>query len=345
DGNQKAQHEQTGEPIGDPGGPGVPTIQNGTDHPKFSHLHTKFIPINPSFMVHKGPGKQSGIKTGLPNPKGEVRILPWVDPTKTPDLLKGFPGNSHIETARLKFPHRFPPSPNPPGGKKGGHHIVYGLLDPAKGGIGGIRSAKTMHKLPSEFPVNLPEIMRGEDAIRIQNDKIVSLGPFHAVVPGIPGTGILLVVIGNVEAVFKALGDFPRILPGTVLDDHHLKILLEILLRKAFQQFPNFLGPVVHGDHYGEVYVHSITGKRSCAWESSLLWNWPPWVVRGRQPPKGDCPHTAHPLFAELIDHLLAHPGIGEPTIVIEVLHGHLSGEIREQANGVIGTIVRRGVA
>ena len=44
-------------------------------------------------------------------------------------------------------------------------------------------------------------------------------------------------------------------------------------------------------------------------------------------------------------DYLWGYPYIGEATIVVEVLHGNLTGKVTEEGNSIIGTVISSGIA
>ena len=44
-------------------------------------------------------------------------------------------------------------------------------------------------------------------------------------------------------------------------------------------------------------------------------------------------------------DYLRSNPYIGEAAIVIEVLHGNLTGKVAEEGNNIVGTVISSGIA
>ncbi len=50
-------------------------------------------------------------------------------------------------------------------------------------------------------------------------------------------------------------------------------------------------------------------------------------------------------LFTHMSDYLRSDPYIGEAAIVIEVLHGNLTGKVAEEGNNIVGTVISSGIA
>ena len=91
--------------------------------------------------------------------------------------------------------------------------------------MGAVGTAKGICRIGIEFVVNCFEIAFGYNHIRIENEHILALGTFHAIVAALSGSAVWLLIIVQVETVGILGAHVAACNSRTILYDNHLKVL------------------------------------------------------------------------------------------------------------------------
>ncbi len=212
-------------------------------------LFKKLYHVCPSFMVNKGILNKSGRKARFYNSNTEFDIFSHSGNPVSADLLINFTRNTHVKASGMKSAYMFFISPCSTSTYRGSHSIAYRFLNRLKIWMSTIRSTISIYPMLLKVPVNSLKIVRGNDTVRVKDHKIISSGPFKAIIPAKTLSRIFLVIIPNIKPIFITVYDIFTGFIGTIFNDKRFKICVA-LFTKTFQELIYFLRSVINRYDY-----------------------------------------------------------------------------------------------
>ena len=113
-----------------------------------------------------------------------------------------------------------------------------------------VGSTKGIGRRGLQFGLDGVQIAGGQDAVRIQYNKVFAVAAFGTVVAGLAGAGVGLGVVVQVQPV-GVLQRYVAARHRRTVFHHNDFEVAEGLLQQALQQFVHFVGTVVYGNDEG----------------------------------------------------------------------------------------------
>ena len=178
-------------------------------------------------MIHKRIPVQFGYEASLLYPYAEVDIFS-IHIFESADLFINLPRKSHVERTRFEFLHMGFSAPYATGGPKRSHGIADCFLSCRERGMFPVRSTETVGIIVVKIFPNRLEVIGRDDAVRVEEDQVTSLGMFHPYVTGIASSGIFFDDVMNIEFRAKSF-DFGRTWKRrTVFDQDEFEVVIRL---------------------------------------------------------------------------------------------------------------------
>ena len=183
----------------------MPAVKDSAGLSEFLHLYIVFIPTDTALVIDEGLLYKGSLQPGLPQANTQVRVFPWVYPAEASSKGKSLSGKPHIEATWLELAHMVLIPPYTSSGEQGGHRVVDRLLKIGEVLRGRIWSTEAIYIVTGKKVIRRLQVMRRQQAIGIQDDKVISRSPLHTIVTRIPRSGVLLLQIDYVSPIGKGL--------------------------------------------------------------------------------------------------------------------------------------------
>ena len=135
-----------------------------------------------SFVEEKCLFDEPDCETRLADPQALVDVFAD-DVLESAHFFEHLFGKAHIEGSRKEFVDLFGAAADAARRHQGGHGVVDGQLRVGKVLFGAVGTSVAVHIVFIQFFLDNGDIVRGEDAVGIEEQEVVAGGQFHALVP------------------------------------------------------------------------------------------------------------------------------------------------------------------
>ena len=254
---QRAQREQGREQVYRLERFGVFLVEIDACDARIVYLLEELPEIGAPFVVHPCVGEEAAAIARFEDAYAEVDVFAEAHLREAAQRLVDVAADAHVEAAGVELVHFLLASADAAGGEERGHGVVDGLLEIAERLVGTVGSSEGVGGAGLEFLLHGLQIARRQDAVGVQDDEVFPLAAFGAVVAGLSGAGVGLIIIMYIQAAGVFFHDFPAGDGGTVFHYHHFKVA-ESLAGEALQELVCFVGAVIDGDDDG-VSFHGLS--------------------------------------------------------------------------------------
>ena len=156
-------------------------------HPEIVYLLEKLLQVHPPLVVDPCLREQAARVAALEHPDAEVDVLAEAHPRESSQGGVHFPACAHVEAPGIELVHFLFSAPYAAGGEEGSHGVVDGFLHVRERRVRPVGASEHVRRLPSQFPFHCREVARRQDAVRVEDDKVVPGGPLRSVIARLAG--------------------------------------------------------------------------------------------------------------------------------------------------------------
>lgn len=154
--------------------------------PRYSgivYLLEELPEISPSLVIHPRLREKPAFVSSLENPYAEIYVLAEPHCGESSQCGVHVPPDTHVEAAWIELVHFDFPAAYSTCREERCHGIADGLLHGSEAVVGPVRTAESVRTGTGEFLLDLEEISRRNDHVRIQNYEIFAFRPLGSEVP------------------------------------------------------------------------------------------------------------------------------------------------------------------
>ena len=165
----------------------------------------KLSKVGAALVPNPGLWKEAAGIALLKNARGEVDVFAKAHVAETIECGIDRSAHTHVERARIKLVHLLLSATDAASGEERRHGVVDGFLHGRERLMGAVGASKSIAGRGVEFRVNRLEIALRQHHVAVENDDILALRPFHAIIARSAGPRVLFHEIAHIERIGIAL--------------------------------------------------------------------------------------------------------------------------------------------